>query len=130
MIVREATSDDMGFVCETFLRSIRQLCTHVEGLDNSRVVRLLTNLLASDWAATVCESEELLIGWAVHKPKNHLAWMYVRSSLQGQGVARYILTKVGVNSEKPVISPFLPNRDGGRFRGQFRINFRPYECVT
>lgn len=119
----------MGFVVETFLRSVRPVCTHVEGLENPAVVRLLTNLVANGWTATVCESEGLLIGWAVHGERNRLAWFYVREMFRLQGVGRYMLKHAGIDSARPVTTPFLPNRDMGRFRGLFRITHRPYLCL-
>jgi GNAT superfamily N-acetyltransferase len=125
MQCRPATSDDLGFVCETFLRSIRAASTHVEGLDNGQVVKLLTNLIDRGWPATVCEADTLIVGWAVHGPRNGLAWYYVREMFRGQGVGAYLLKHIGVEPRRPFLSPFLPNR----IKRKFRIEHRPFLCL-
>ncbi len=140
MIVRASTPDDLGFILETFARSFRAASTHAEGLSKEQVSRLVTNLLARGWAASVCEDEEMIIGWAIHGGPgasfdvrdpafkmnlNHLAWFYVRDLFRGQGVGKYLLKWANVDTSKAITSPFLPNREPRRFR----INHRPFECL-
>lgn len=116
----------MGYVCETFLRSIRHACTHVEGMSNGDVVRLLTNLLSNGWRASVCEGEGLLLGWIAHpfdfSQFNGLAWAYVRDMVRGQGVGKFLLNYAGVDTSRPITTPFLPNRA----RVKWRLIHRPY----
>jgi hypothetical protein len=125
MICRPATPDDMGFIAETFLRSVRLASTHVEGLENGQVVSLLMNLLANGWTATVCESDLLIVGWTVHRSAKELAWMYVRDMFRGQGVGDYMLKCAGIDKRKQMTSPFIPNRGTRRWR----IQHRPWMCL-
>ena len=126
MICRTATAIDLPFLIETFARSFRAASTHAEGLDKERTARLLTNLLANGWEATVCDNEGMLIGWIVHRKPNGLAWYYCRDMVRGSGVGRYLLKMADVNKNKRVISPFLPNR----LQRHFNIEHRPFECLA
>ncbi len=126
MICRGANVEDIPFLVETFCRSIRVACTHVEGLSKERTARLLTNLLANGWTATVCEADGMIYGWAVHGDKNRLAWVYVRDMARGKGVARYLLKHAGIDTAKAITTPFVPNRE----RIRWRLNHRPFECIV
>ena len=116
----------MGFIVETFCKSFRAASTHAEGLDKPRCARLITNLVANGWTATVCEADGMLIGWIVYDDGNRLAWYYCRDMVRGQGVGRYLLKHAKIDRMKRVTSPFLPNR-GPRY---FAINHRPFLCVA
>lgn len=115
----------MGFIAETFMRSIQAASTQVDGMRPDRIMRLISNVLANGWTASVVEAERL-IAWAVHGDANRLAWIYVREMHRGEGVARWLLAKIGHDPAKPVISPFLPNR--APWRG--KLYHRPFECVA
>jgi len=117
----------MGFVVETFVRSIRVASTHVEGLDGHQVGTLLTNLIHKGWTPTVVEDEGYLIGWCVWNGRNRLAWTYIRDTMRGKGVAKFLLRHTDVDMAKPVFTPFLPNR-GARLR--YKFHHRPYECLV
>lgn len=125
MLLRKATSDDLGFVLETFLRSVRQACTHVEDLDNDSVVRLMSNLLANGWTASVVDHERL-IAWVVHSEGNRVAWAFVRPEHRGEGVARWMLGEIGINTRRPIYAVFVPNKGNDR---RLKLLHRPYECV-
>lgn len=125
MILRAATDADMGFICETFLRSIREASTHVEGVPSLLVMKLPTNLIANGWAATVAETDGFLLGWCIAREANELAWVFVRDMSRGQGVARYLLQWANVDTKRPILSPFVPNRGHSRFK----IIHRPFEVL-
>lgn len=126
MITRPATTEDLGYLVTTFTRSIRQASTHVEDLTNEQVGQLLMNLVSNGWEATVAEIDGKLIGWAVHAPKNRLAWLYVSDMARGQGVAKYLLRVAEIQLGKMVTTPFLPNRGQ---RPPFRLEHRPFAAV-
>ena len=126
MNCRPATPDETGYLVETFTRSFRIASTHAEGLPDERVGGLLKNLIANGWSATVCEADDMVIGWAVHGEKNRLAWIYVRDMARGQGVARWLLKHARIDVGKPLTTPFLPNR----LKRRFIIEHRPFLCVA
>src|SRR5688572_21510393 len=117
----------MGFCAETFLRSIRAASTYVEGMGNAEVVKMLTDLRRRGWALSVLDAEGYLAGWACWYSGNHLAWIYVRETFRAPnetGVARFLLDKIGIDTSRPITSPFLPNRERSKLR--WRVIFRPY----
>jgi GNAT superfamily N-acetyltransferase len=126
MICRPATADDMDFIVETFCKTFRAASTHAEGVPKERMPRLILNLLANGWTATICEADGMIIGWLVSGVKNRLAWMYVRDLFRGQGVAKFMLKHAGIDTGKTFVSPFLPNRLARRCR----IDLRPFECLV
>jgi GNAT superfamily N-acetyltransferase len=125
VLLRPATKDDRGFIAETFVRSIREVSTQVEGLADSQVSGLLDGLLARGWLAYVAE-EERIIGWSVTGPSRQmLAWVYVRDLHRREGVARWLLGKIGIDTKRTIVSPFLANR-GPRI---WKVAQRPFLCV-
>lgn len=125
MQVRNATADDMGFVVETFLRSIRAASTHVEGLDNGRVVGLLTALIDKGWGCAVADAEGFLAGWAVFGTGNHLAWVYVRDMFREQGVCKQLLRFADIDVTKRIVTPFMPNRN----KSKWALVHRPFLVI-
>jgi len=127
VITRPATSDDFGFVVETFTKTFRRASTHAEGLENEQCGQLLMNLVSNGWSATVAEQDGKLIGWAVHAPKNRLGWVYVSEMVRGQGVCRYLLKQAEVQLTRVVTTPFHVNRGP---RPPFRCELRPFLCIA
>lgn len=126
MICRPATADDMGFIVETFVRSVRAASTHVEGLDGHQVGTLLTNLIHKGWTATAVEDEGYLIGWVVWTERNRIGWLYVRDTMRGKGVAGFLLKHTDIDMTKPLFTPFLANRGVTR---RYWVHHRPFECL-
>jgi GNAT superfamily N-acetyltransferase len=126
MICRPATADDIPFLVDSFVPQFQRQSTHADGLGFEKCARLLTNLLANGWRATVAELEGMIIGWTVHgAAPNRLAWVYVRDMFRGQGVMKALFKAAGTDAARTFESPFLPNRGARRWR----IHHRPYECV-
>lgn len=130
MQVRPATPDDLGFIFETWVGSVKAASTHVEGLNGRQTVALLKNLLVGGygWLLSVVEVEGRLIAWAAHGPHNRLGWIYVRDMHRGEGVCRWMLPQLGVDTKRPLITPFAVNRKGFQ-PASWRTHHRPFECV-
>ena len=106
----------MGFIFETFLRSIRAASTHVEGMANSDVVKMLSNLIANGWWRNVAEAEGYLAGWIVAANDNHMAWIYVRDMFRWRNykdhpVTDMLLSGSNIDPSRRIVTPFLPNRN-------------------
>lgn len=95
-------------------------------MSNGDVVRLLTNLLSNGWRASVCEGEGLLLGWIVSNKGNAVAWAYTRDMVRGQGVGRFLMKWANVDTDRPILTPFMPNRA----RVKWRLIHRPYLCLV
>jgi hypothetical protein len=144
MQIRQATNDDLGFVIETFLRSFRSASTHAEGASNNQIVGAMQRLRLGGWLTCVAESEGYLQGWAVYGGPgasfdvrdpgfkinaNHLAWIYVRDMFRGEAfkphVAKTILRWAMIDTEKRIVTPFLPNRT----KGNWKFVHRPFLVI-
>lgn len=118
MQVRKANADDMGFVFETFLRSIRQASTHVEGLSNGQVFALLAALQTNGWQLAVADAYGYLAGW-ICWDKDRIGWFYVRDKFRNKNYKDYPVARLLLDFADPgfmtsngkrIVTPFLPNR--------------------
>jgi len=129
MNLRPAIDQDYGLILSSFISTFRSESTHAEDLKGRQITSLLTNLIANGWSCTVAYMEGVLVGWIVHAPKQRLAWVWVRSMVRAQGLAKLMIERAGIDINRPVVGPFLPNRNRERCRLRLKINHRPFLVI-
>jgi hypothetical protein len=134
MTITPAQPNHWGHIYSSFIKSIREASTHVEGMSGKQIGQLLTNLCALGWQVHVAELEGVIAGWVLCGPGHglqQLGWVLVREELgfRGQGLAKVLLSSVGIDMSKAVVSPFAPNRTRD-CRLRLKIHHRPYLCVA
>jgi hypothetical protein len=131
MVIGPAHPSHWGFIYSSFIKSIREASTHVEGMSGKQIGQLLTNLCSMGWKVHVAELDGVIAGWVLHCNQQYIGWVLVRQELgfDGQGLAKALLGQVGINMSLPVISPFVPNRSRD-CRLRLKIRHRPFLCVA
>ncbi len=132
MTIGPAQPSHWGFIYSSFIKSIREASTHVEGMSGKQIGQLLTNLVSNGWQVNVAEVESVIAGWVLYSDSpQHLGWVYTRSDLgfQGQGLGKLLVERLGINMSLQVISPFVPNRSRD-CRLRLKIRHRPFLCVA
>jgi len=129
MNLRSAIDQDWGLILSSFISTFRAESTHAEDLKGRQITSLLTNLIANGWSCTVADMEGVIVGWIVHGPKQRLAWVWVRSMVRCQGLAKLMIERVGIDMSRPVYSPFLPNRHREQCRLRLKIQHRPFLVI-
>jgi hypothetical protein len=128
MVIRPAQASDWRYVIPRFISSFREASTHAEGLTGKQIASALTGLVLNGWQTLIVDYEGVIAAWVIFAPKNHLAWVYVRPELgfRGQGLAKLLLEKAGIDIGKPVTSPFVPNRHKHTCKLRLTIHHRPF----
>ena len=131
MVIGPAQPSHCGFLYSTFIKSLRENSTHVDGMSGKQIGRLLTNLIATGWQVRVAEMESVIAGWVLYcNTPQYLGWVYTRDSLgfSGQGLGKLLVEHAGINMSLPVCSPFVPNRSRN-CRLRLKIRHRPFLCL-
>jgi hypothetical protein len=133
MVIGPAQPSHWGFIYSSFIKSIREASTHVEGMSGKQIGQLLTNLVRDGWTVSVAELESVIAGWVLYDgaQPQRLGWVLVRDDLgfRSQGLGKLLAERVGINMSLPVISPFVPNRSRD-CRLRLKIRHRPFLCIA
>lgn len=122
--VREGSDEDIGYVLTTFSKSFREASAYSDHVPTELLGSLITAAVVK-WGLRVLvepESPGVILGWAIAKPPNLVAWCFVAPPYRRHGAARALLSDIDTTGD--VVTTFAPTRL--RWMRRWRVIFRPW----
>jgi GNAT superfamily N-acetyltransferase len=124
--VREGTDEDIGFVLTTFSKSFREASAYSDHVPTELLGALITAAVVKYGLRVLVEPEspETIIGWAVAKAPDFVAWVFVAPAYRRKGAAKVLLADV---TSTDITTCFAPTRI--KWLRRWRILFRPWAAL-
>lgn len=130
--IRPLVNDDIGYVFETWGRSLRPCYRDIEGKDYLDGLRAHLQVLLGGQkprvalVATPPQTPSVIVGWLVGEPPSHIDYVYTRAEYRQAKVARRLVEAAGFDlgmletgSRTSAVATAIARTHGIRLRAVF-----------